>query len=202
MERRWAGRSTLCLWPVFHIVSQLAWSKLRFSSLSAKDLSDLGFIYLPDYHLHASSPSPSCYSNYSSWKITQVADPQGVELLASGDRAHLALALRGRIQPAQSLLHVGSDASDLFSLNNGYGIFVSIGLSPGYSELVFCVGLFFFFPEEVCVQWGRMWSTVSSWYSCLSPPRRTCSLTLVGLHMQNACVKATVPIQKALGRYR
>lgn len=150
MERRWAGRSTLCLWPVFHIVSQLAWSKLRFSSLSAKDLSDLGFIYLPDYHLHASSPSPSCYSDYSSWKITQVADPQGVELLASGDRAHLALALRGRIQPAQSLLHVGSDASDLFSLNNGYGIFVSIGLSPGCSELVFCVGLFFFFS------WGSL----------------------------------------------
>lgn len=65
-----------------------------------------------------------------------VADPQGVELLASGDRAHLALVLRGRIQPAQSLLHVGNDASDLFSLNNGYGIFVSTGLSPGYFELL------------------------------------------------------------------
>lgn len=69
-----------------------------------------------------------------------VADSQVVELLASGDRAHLVLVLRGRIQPAQSLLHVGNDASDLFSLNNGYGIFVSVGLLPCW---VFLVVLFF-----------------------------------------------------------
>lgn len=79
----------------------------------------------------------------SSWKITLVADSQVVELLASGDRAHLALVLRGRIQPAQSLLHVGNDASDLFSLNNGYGIFVSVGLLPGW------VGFFFFLRKSV-----------------------------------------------------
>lgn len=72
-----------------------------------------------------------------------------MELLASGNRAHLVLVLRGRIQPAQSLLHVGNDASDLFSLNNGYGIFVSVGLLPGW---VFLVVFVFFFPEEVCVQ--------------------------------------------------
>lgn len=83
------------------------------------------------------------------------ADSQVVELLASGDRAHLVLVLRGRIEPAQSLLHVGNDASDLFSLNNGYGIFVSVGLLPGW---VFWLFLFrawvfvFVFPEEVCVQ--------------------------------------------------
>jgi len=76
---------------------------------------------LGDDHLDTSSPSPSCYSNYSSWKITLVADTQRVELLASGDRAHLALVLRGRIPPAQSFLHVGNDASDLFSLNTAMG---------------------------------------------------------------------------------
>lgn len=85
---------------------------------------------------------------FSSWKRTLVADSQVVELLACGDRAHLVLVLRGRTQPAQSLLHVGNDASDLFSLNNGYGIFVSVGLLP-----VGCFGFVaFFFPQEVCVQ--------------------------------------------------
>lgn len=101
-ERRWVGRSTLHLWPLFQIVSQLARSKLRSSLLSAKDLSDLGFIYLGDYHLNTSSPSPYCYNNYSSWKITLAAAPQGVELLASGDRAHLALVLRGTTQSARA----------------------------------------------------------------------------------------------------
>lgn len=74
------------------------------------------------------------------------SDPQGVELLAFGDKAHLALVLRGRIQPAQSLLRVWNDASDTFSLNNGYGIFVSVDLLAGYSEggVVFVCGVCLF----------------------------------------------------------